>query len=318
MIDYTEITKHLHKDNPCFDHLQYEASYKSGWNKFLLKGCKEMEVWYNESNNLLKVKGSLPYYWQKHNFTFDREALHESIQDISARLKINLWEAELSRFEYGSIIEVQAKPEELIRHHIKIKGMQTRSINPDVKIFEGIIQSLKLYDAGRNMKNKLDKAIRSHLSQACGYDQGKQYLKIENHYKKPYQALNSGIRILVNDLLIPEFYQKCKTDLLSQYRNIMKTETFLIPKDKKALSAGNIILLAFKETESLFNINAEERIKSLLKAIPEEILNQNDKKARKLQIRKMLKEISDPGGGIQAGSEHDLYSILEAKLMMEN
>ncbi len=277
-----------------------------------------MEVWHNESNNLLKVKGSLPYYWQKHNYNFDRKDLQESIQDISARLKINLWEAELSRFEYGSIIEVQTKPDELIRHHIKIKGMQTRSINPDAKVFEGIIQSLKLYDAGRNMKNKLDKAIRSHISQAYGYDQGKHYLKIENHYKKPYKVLNSGIRILVNDLLIPEFIQKCNADLLYQYRNIMKTESLQIPKDKKALSAGNIILLAFKEAEGLFNINAEVMINNLLKAIPEEILNQNDKKARKRQIKEMLKKISDSGGGIRAKNEYDLYSILEAKLMLEN
>ena len=318
MIDYTEITKHLHKDKPCFDHLQYEAAYSSGWNKFLLKGCKEMEIWHNESNNLLKVKGSLPYYWQKHNFTFDRDSLHDSIQDISERLKLNLWEAELSKFEYGSIIEVGAKPDELIRHHVKIKGMQTRSINPDAKVFEGIIQSLKLYDAGRNMKNKLDKAIRSLLSNDYGYDQGKHYLKIENHYKKPYTALNKGIRILVNDLLIPEFYQKCKADLLYQYRNIMKTESLQIPKDKKALSAGNIILLAFKEAEGLFNINAEVMINNLLKAIPEEILNQNDKKARKRQIKEMLKKISDSGGGIRAKNEYDLYSILEAKLMLEN
>ena len=277
-----------------------------------------MEVWINEVNNLLKVKGSPPYYWQGHNFSFGREALRESIQDISGRLKINLWEAELSRFEFGSIIEVQAKPEELIRHHLKSKGMKTRCINPDAKYFEGTIQSLKIYDAGRNMKNKLDKAIRSHLSQAYGYDQGKHYLKVENHYKKPEIVLNSGIRILVNDLLIPEFYQKCKADLLSQYRNIMKTETLLIPKDKKALSAGNIILLAFKEAENFFPVNAEEMINSLLKAIPEEVLNQNDKKARKRQIREMLKKISDPGGRILAGSKHDLYSILEAKLMLEN
>jgi len=318
MIDYAEIIKHLHKDIPCFDHLQYEASYSSGWNKYLLKGCREMEVWHNESNNLLKVKGSLPYYWQKHNFTFDRDSLQDSIQDISERLKLNLWESELSKFEFGSIIEVGAKPDELIRHHVKIKGMQTRSINPDVKVFDGVIQSLKLYDAGRNMKNKLDKAIRIHLSKVCGYDQGKQYLKIENHYKKPYKALNSGIRILVNDLLIPEFLQKCKADLLSQYRNIMKTENLLIPKDKKALSAGNIILLAFKEAEGLFNLNAEEMINSLLKAIPEEILNRNDKKARKRQIREMLKKISDSDGGIRAGNEYDLYSILEEKLMLEN
>jgi len=318
MIDYTEITKHLYKDNLCFDYLQPEASYKSGWNNYFLKGCKEMQVWYNESNNLLNVKGSLPYYWQKHNFSFDRKSLQESINDISSRLKVNLWEAELSKFEYGSIIEVQAKPEELIRHHIKIKGMETRSNNPDTKVFNGTIQSLKLYDAGRNIKNKLDKAIRSLLSNNYGYDQGKHYLKIENHYKKPYKALNSGIRILVNDLLIPEFNQKCKNDLLSQYRNIMKTESILIPKDKKSLSAGNIILLAFKETESLFNINAEERINSMLKAIPEEILNQNDKKARKRQIREMLKKISDPGESILAGNGYDLYAILEEKLMLEN
>jgi len=56
----------------------------------------------------------------------------------------------------------------------------------------------------------------------------------------------------------------------------------------------------------------------MLKSIPEEILNQNDKKARKRQIREMLKKISDPGEGIRAGNGYDLYSILEAKLMLEN
>ena len=59
-------------------------------------------------------------------------------------------------------------------------------------------------------------------------------------------------------------------------------------------------------------------INSLLKAIPEEILNQNDKKARKRQIREMLKKISDSGGGIRSGNEYDLYSTLEEKLMLEN
>ena len=55
-----------------------------------------------------------------------------------------------------------------------------------------------------------------------------------------------------------------------------------------------------------------------IQSIPEEILNQNDKKARKRQIREMLKKITDPGEGIRAGNGYDLYSILEAKLMLEN
>ena len=117
----------------------------------------------------------------------------------------------------------------------------------------------------------------------------------------------------------PEFYQKCKADLLSQYRNIMKTETLLIPKDKKALSAGEILSFWHsKKLKTFFRVNAEEMINSLLKAIPEEVLNQNDKKARKRQIREMLKKISDPGGRILGGLSYDLYSILEAKLMLEN
>lgn len=317
MVDYAEITKHLYKDTLCFDHLQYDAEYASGWKKYLLMGCKEMEVWHNEFNNLMKVKGSLPYYWQKHNFIFDRKSLCDSIQDISGRLKINLWEAELSKFEFGSIVEVKMKPVLLISRHNKIKGMRTRSINPDAKYFEGKFQSLKIYDAGRNIKNKLDKAIRSYLSKEFGYDPMKHYLKVENHYKKPYAVLNKGVRILVNDILLPEFSLKCKNDLLSQYKNIMKTESLQIPKDKKALSAGNIILLAFKEVEGLFNINAEERINSMLKAIPEDVLNQNDKKARRRQIKEMLKKISY-SEGIQPCNEYDLYSILEAKLMLEN
>jgi len=104
MIDYAEITKHLYKDKLCFDELQLSASYSSGWEKYYLKGVNDMEVWHNVPNNILKVKGSLPYYWQGHNFAFAREDLIHSIQDITGRLKINLWEAEMAKFEFGTII----------------------------------------------------------------------------------------------------------------------------------------------------------------------------------------------------------------------
>ncbi len=70
MYDYLELTKVLYDDNIFLKDVQHEASYQSGWEKFLLHGYKDLEIWYKPTSNLIRIKGSLPYFYKGHNFSF--------------------------------------------------------------------------------------------------------------------------------------------------------------------------------------------------------------------------------------------------------
>ena len=62
MIDYIDITKYFeNKVTINFAHLQLEATYNSGWKKYVLKGCTHLEVWINKQLSLVRIKGSIPF-----------------------------------------------------------------------------------------------------------------------------------------------------------------------------------------------------------------------------------------------------------------
>jgi hypothetical protein len=88
----------------------------------------------------------------------------------------------------------------------------------------------------------------------------------------------------------------------------MKTGIIKLPEDKKDLNAGTIPLIILKELEALFPFNSEELIFMKLKSIPEEILNKNDKKARKAILSSNFDKINNNANL----SNYDITSKLES------
>ncbi len=187
--DYTELIKNTYNDNVCFNYLEHVGSYPEGKEKFILKGVKNIDVFTNEKTSEIVLKANFPYYIQGHNFRFTKAGMIEAIQLSSEYLNLNLFQAEMKKFEFGSIIEIDYNVDEFLMNHISIKGKNTQPFYTNNKLtgkyFEDSIIKHKLYDVGVNLKSKLDKAIRDDLSNKYGYDKAKHYLKIENHYKKP-------------------------------------------------------------------------------------------------------------------------------------
>ena len=113
MIDYIKATKHLQsKDNPFLGHCTFEAGYSSNWKRYYIQGCEKLNIWYNPSFSLLRLEGSIMYYWQGHNFTYNKRDFVSAIKQIGTTLHLNLWDAMIEIFEYGTILEVQTKPKE--------------------------------------------------------------------------------------------------------------------------------------------------------------------------------------------------------------
>lgn len=307
--DYTELIKSTYNDNVCFNYLEHVGSYPEGKEKFILKGVKNIDVFTNEKTSEIVLKANFPYYIQGHNFRFTKAGMIEAIQLSSEYLNLNLFQAEMKKFEFGSIIEIDYNVDEFLMNHISIKGKNTQPFYTNNKLtgkyFEDSIIKHKLYDVGVNLKSKLDKAIRDDLSNKYGYDKAKHYLKIENHYKKPEIHFKHR-NLLVNEVLNDNFMTKCKEDLINTYKTIMKTGIVKLPTNKKDLNAGTFPLIVLKELESLFDFNSEELIKLKIKSIPESILTKDDKKARLSMMKTNFSKIRKANE-----SHYDITSKLE-------
>jgi hypothetical protein len=300
MIDFISATTSFEsKDNLFLPHLQFEAKYSSGWEKYYLNGCEKMEVWINSNRQILKLRGSVSYYWQGHNFTFTNKEFVAAINHIKGLLNINIWNAMLDVFEFGVIMEVQDKPKEYILHHSALpKDKLTMNEKPKDKHqfrwWNDSNVSLKMYDASRNIQMKQGENRKEIIRQAGWQDSG-DFLKWEAHYLKP-QCLNKGKGLKLYNLVNPDWNNVFKEDLYLQYKRLVPMKSIITPQNKKDLSTADILALTFAE-EAINEGQSLEDLKKILYAkvnsTPDDVLSKADKDARKRQLKGLLDKLKE-------------------------
>lgn len=315
MIDYIDITKHLKsKDTINLTHLQLEASYSTNWTKYSIKGCRYLEVWINPNLAQIKIKGSIPYFFQGHNFTFNNKGFNEAVNHLNQLLKCNLWNATVNSFEYGIILEVSAEPREYIQHHREKpkEGLILNEKANDKGHFRWWSDKhvrLKMYDAGKNIKHKQNLSMKKIIEDEGWHPEGN-YLKWEIHYKKPHLALNKGRAIILANLVNPQWTKVFKEDLFLQYQRLAPAKTIALPNDKKSISSANIIMLELCEAYINDGYPLHEIKKKLYNRIDTfKALSENDKKARKRQISHLIAKLSE-----SETSKWDLSDILSENI----
>jgi hypothetical protein len=311
-IDFTEIIKRYGKDKPNLKTLNKIGSYASGWDLYELKGINKILFSVNEGNQIIKAKANFPYFWQGHNFNFSNSEMVEAIQFTSSLIDLNLFDAKVKSFEFGSVLLLDASPHEYLSNHLTIKGKPFQTYlaanhrNISGKEYKNELLKLKLYDFQENLKHKAKESIRATLRGLNEYDRNKHYLKIEAHYKSPEKHFLNG-SLLVNDILKPDFLQNCKDDLINLYRSIMKTGIVKTPTNKKDLSSGGIAFLMLYELGMLHQFDAESLMIDKINSIPDSTLNKEDKKARKRFIKDGFKKMKT-----LESSRFDLSELLES------
>jgi hypothetical protein len=311
-IDFTEIIKRYGKDKPNLKTLNKIGSYASGWDLYELKGINKILFSVNEESQIIKAKANFPYFWQGHNFNFSNSEMVEAIQYTSSLIDLNLFDAKVKSFEFGSVLLLDASPHEYLSNHLTIKGKPFQTYlaanhrNISGKEYKNELLKLKLYDFQENLKHKAKESIRATLRGLNEYDRHQHYLKIEAHYKSPEKHFLNG-SLLVNDILKPDFLQNCKDDLINLYRSIMKTGIVKTPTNKKDLSSGGIAFLMLYELGMLHQFDAESLMIDKINSIPESTLNREDKKARKRFIKEGFKKMKT-----LESSRFDLSELLES------
>lgn len=317
MIDYLETTAHfIGKDTINLGLCKHESSYSSGWEKYSLQGCEKVEIWYHEQLRMMRMKGSIMYFMNGHNFMFDKVQFLKGINIVGRILNVEMWESELDVLEYGTIITTQMQPREYITHHTAGDGLVMDERPKDkghCRFFNDSNLDLKMYDAGRNIMMKQD-MNRREIIEGCGWDADGNYLKWEAHYRKPEKRFNKGQAITLSMMMNPAFEQVLKEDLFYQYTRLIPMKTLIEPTSKKDLSTSDIILQMLAE-EKINNGSTIEEVKKMLysriNAIPDEILAKSDKDSRKRSIKALLDKIQT-----SEASKYDLSEALQKQLSL--
>lgn len=314
MIDFIEAIKYGCKDSPNLTHCKpFQCKLnKFGWNTYGLKGCDEIQVHYKPESGGLRIKGSLPYFIQGHNFSFSREGFVECVEVLQNLLGVGLWDAEVAEFEYGTIFPVEVQPSLLIRNHYAPSGshLVQDEKGKDKGSFRWWTDSdkvLKMYDAGKNVKQKLRPKERDVLA-GCGYNPDKNYIKFEVHYKKPERI--TGRVITLEDLQSTEFVKILNNDIVRKYQELRPMRTLKPQTDKKKLSALDIVVSAFVEEEMNQGVPMEGVKRKVYRyANSAGCLTTPDKDARKATIRRAFGRLAE-----SESSSWDLTEMLQRSL----
>ena len=294
MIDFIRTTISGCKDTIKLSHLVLESeNNKYNRTYYVIEGCKEMKIIILHNTGEIRLQGSVPYYFQGNNFSFDRKNFVQAIDHINTITNIDFWQSDIDEFEYGVIMEVPTTPRSYIVHHTAKQGerlIQNEKGKDKGKFrwWEDNSVSLKLYDAGRNIKTKQSEN-RKQVIRNAGWDDEKEYIKFEIHYKKPHLYLNRGRAMKLYCLANPEWEDRLKEDLLKQYQRLYPHKGIAIPTDKKNFGTPNIYAYTLTEFAISMDYSTED-VKGLLYNTinnANTTLSKSDKYARKKEVSKI-------------------------------
>jgi hypothetical protein len=316
-IDFVEASGYFTgKDTPYFGHLQEVSENKlSGRKCYELRRCRPINVYYTPATGLLVLRGSMMYFWQGHNFTYDKYKFVEAIDYISSLLHVKLWGMYVNILECACIVEVGQSPKEIIQHHREGKGMMLYENPRDKGYLRGFDDKLaqrKMYDAGRNLKQKQTKAMQEKIK-AAGWNPQCNYLKWEVHYIKPELSVNAGYGIRLSDLVNPKWEAILSLNVYDQYKRLIPMKAIQPPASKASLHAVDILAIELAETK-LNQGNTLAEVKKMLYARINAslLLTKADKDSRKRKIKATLDKLA-----VEAESPWDISRQLEEALNLE-
>ncbi|MFN8153785.1 MAG: hypothetical protein U0Y08_05795 [Bacteroidia bacterium] len=290
MNDFAKISKYLADDEPDFSACigsvrSFDKSYRSF---HLFNHHKPLKVEFRPSDRKLTISGNFGMYWQGQNFIFSDSDFRDSINHASEQLNVDLYSFNVDEFDQSAIVKVEDDPDNIIRHHISLKGHEV-TIRKFGKYWNHPSHMVKLYNATKRMSQLYKKPVRDKISAELGVSQAGKLIRFEKKYKKPGKYFNRGMTL--EELIRPGTIDLCNEDLILTYQNIMKTGKTTIPGNKKDINSSTLPLILLQELSEIHGFDTSEQIKKLIKSIPKDILNANDRKQRQRQITTNLRKI---------------------------
>ena len=319
MIDYVKLVIYGCKDTINLSSCQLYSTTKYKDNYTISIGYEELKVHRKKQTGAIEIEGSLPYFYQGHNFTYSVEDYVNTIDKLQELLGIELWEAVVDEFEFGCIFPVEEMPVSYIRnHHAEAKArMVENEKGEDNGSFRWWVdkgdskkkaRKLKLYDAGKNIKSKVQKKIRDTIAE---FVPERQYLKYELKTEKPIKLF--GRVITAFDLQTTPFQNTLASKLKELYKILKPMKELIKPADTEGLNVNSIIFYAYIEhlkNEGVSIEGAKKELYAYIDQIP--VLKKAAKKNKKDALCGKFKALQEA-----PNSQWDLSVMINDALVAE-
>ena len=281
----------LRKPDVCKDSFAFENLELTGQNRFgcqfysLTEGFTPLKIQYNERTGILTIEGSIPFFWQGHNFGFQNSQLLKALEYCSEVLCTNLMDFEVDSFEFGRMLSVEANPGYILKNHL---ALPKHSFHPHFTK-RGELTGIEFSDPVRKFKmynpkfspafKKISLEIKAGIQD---FDPKGNFVRVENHVIRagPYLQIRN---LSLDQYCKDEFQTMLKTDLLDTYNSIQKKETFVLPHGFEKPSVNQLLYLILLEERP----NIRQELEAKMKALN---LDEMTFKNRQDQIRKDLKK----------------------------
>ena len=278
MFDYIEMRKDMSGEDFNGVNLPKYLYFSSKHNPMI--------VHYNKEEQILTVKGSMPYYIQGHNFFFDLDGAYKAIEDISLELGTDMYDAEVKIMEYGVVVCTGFDIDCFIKEHIA-----TRGYDEDIFVGRGKnyvrkngAYKLKFYSIWANIDNnkyKTDSQVRKILSKGY-YERKHEPMRYEIH-GNPKKIFNDERTYYVSDVFTAEFEEQCRDVLYDKYVGIRKAASIVI-RNVKRLNTNHLILSLL----SGFDRRYKEHLFHLIDQMN---ISQQSKYMAKTALRKKIEQL---------------------------
>ena len=267
MTDYLKLGKpDMCKDSFAFENLEWTGQNLFGCHFYTLTyGFTPLKIQYNERTGILMIKGSIPFFWQGHNFGFQNSQLLKAMEYCSEVLCTNLMDFEVESFEFGRMLAVATDPDYILKNHLALPKHEFVPFHTKAGIIKGIqfsdpIRKLKMYNPKFNPTfKKIPIEIKARISD---FDPKGNFIRVENHVKKADRYLQ--IRNLSLDQYCKdEFQSMLKTDLMDTYKSIQRKETFVLPHGYEKPSVNQLLYLILLEERPNIRQELEAKMKAL-------------------------------------------------------
>jgi hypothetical protein len=251
-------------------------------------GFTPADIIYYPDFGKVKMALSPPYFLFGHNFQIGNIDYRNALEYLSNLTDCDIMNFDVKSLETYAIVGLSEIPKSIVNNHLSKKGMKKQSFETGIE-YEDRNQTLKIYDVRANYRRKLSVETKKQLNASTFVD-GTNYIKVENHYKRPQVALKRRV-ITGYTLFEPDFQELCIEHLLDQYASIKKSNGLTAMK-KGDINLGTIPLLILQEFNHLFPLPIPELLKQKIDSIPEDVLTGYDKKRRWQGIKKNIEKIS--------------------------
>ncbi len=216
----------------------------------LKKDYTGLGVKWNDEWKTITVWGSIPWFKNGNNLSFDRIELQTAIEDVSAVLDVDMGTAGVKAFEVSKLIPVELSIKEIQDNHRELKDFR-RVMDRDTLYWNKLTRYgkretvLKMYPATVNSRRKSMTVVPSS-----------NLLKFELRLNNPSKAF--GYAVTVQDFYSEEIINKAYNAMKHYYSEIEKSLTVVLPESPSTenLILGGLISSSkepMKEIERLIN-----------------------------------------------------------------